>query len=178
MADPDAPGRQRWAPRLHRPGADPAAGALRERLGEVLVGGEFAEVAEVRAGRRAPPADGLTVCGFADPGARLYTIATHSGITPAPIPARWAAEEILDGAEQPARRAPLPGAPARAADTARPPAERASPAAPAERILRPVRPEAAAGRGTRPGRPASAAPGSRGPAASRRRSGGRPEEFR
>ncbi|WP_017591879.1 NAD(P)/FAD-dependent oxidoreductase [Nocardiopsis potens] len=89
-------------------GADPAAGpgpraagALRERLAEVLVGGEFAEVAEVRVGRRALPADGLTVCGFADPGSRLYTIATHSGITLAPVLARWAAEEILDGADRP-----------------------------------------------------------------------------
>lgn len=52
-------------------------------------------------GRRALPADGLTVCGFADPDARLYTIATHSGITLAPALARWAAEEILDGTERP-----------------------------------------------------------------------------
>ncbi|GAA1085255.1 NAD(P)/FAD-dependent oxidoreductase [Nocardiopsis composta] len=88
--------------------ADPAAApaprvaeALRERLAEVLVGGAFAEVAEVRVGRRALPADGLTVCGFADPDARLYTIATHSGITLAPALARWAAEEILDGTERP-----------------------------------------------------------------------------
>ncbi|SNR72259.1 Glycine/D-amino acid oxidase [Haloechinothrix alba] len=74
-----------------------AADSLIQRLGEVLTGGEFATIEALRVGRRALPADGLTVAGFADGRTRrFYVIATHSGITLAPLLARLAAGEVLD----------------------------------------------------------------------------------
>ncbi|MBA0128212.1 FAD-binding oxidoreductase [Haloechinothrix sp. YIM 98757] len=77
--------------------AAPPADTLIQRLGEVLAGGEFATIEALRVGRRALPADGLTVAGFADGETRrFYVIATHSGITLAPLLARLAAGEVLD----------------------------------------------------------------------------------
>lgn len=90
--DPDAD------PRATRPGPGSAVGtALLARLAEVVVGGEYAEIEEVRVGQRALPADGLTVCGFTDDRRALYTVATHSGITLAPALAPMVAEEVLRG---------------------------------------------------------------------------------
>jgi glycine/D-amino acid oxidase-like deaminating enzyme len=55
-----------------------------------------AEVAiTVRVGQRSLPADGLPVAGFADPDGRLYLLATHSGVTLAPLLGALAAREIL-----------------------------------------------------------------------------------
>ncbi|GAB3484623.1 NAD(P)/FAD-dependent oxidoreductase [Nocardiopsis coralliicola] len=86
-ADPAAP-----------PAADgPVAEELLARAGAVLSGAEFARVAEVRVGQRSLPADGFTVCGFTDDRARLYTVATHSGITLAPALGGLVADEVLDG---------------------------------------------------------------------------------
>jgi len=42
------------------------------------------------------PADGLTVAGHVDDGGRLYVVATHSGVTLAPLLGRIAAAEIVD----------------------------------------------------------------------------------
>ncbi|MBX9387556.1 NAD(P)/FAD-dependent oxidoreductase [Streptomonospora nanhaiensis] len=82
----------------------PVARELTARLAEVMTGGEHARVAEVRVGRRALPADGLTVCGFADADThrRLYVVATHSGITLAPALAEWVTEEVHTATEVPA----------------------------------------------------------------------------
>ncbi|MBB4932635.1 glycine/D-amino acid oxidase-like deaminating enzyme [Lipingzhangella halophila] len=80
------------------PGPDSAmARELRERLAAVLVGGEYARIAEVRVGQRALPADGLTVCGFADDHRRLYVVTTHSGVTLAPALAPMVAGEVRTG---------------------------------------------------------------------------------
>lgn len=86
-ADPAAP----------PPPDGPLAARLRTGLSRVLTGAGDAAITDVRVGQRALPVDGRTVCGPADPGSRLYTIATHSGITLAPLLARLAATEILTG---------------------------------------------------------------------------------
>ncbi|PSK99623.1 glycine/D-amino acid oxidase-like deaminating enzyme [Murinocardiopsis flavida] len=75
----------------------PVARTLRDRLAETVVGGEYAEIEQVRVGQRALPADGLTVCGFTDDRRTLYTVATHSGITLAPALAPMVAAEVLGG---------------------------------------------------------------------------------
>ncbi|MER6985013.1 FAD-binding oxidoreductase, partial [Streptomyces carpinensis] len=51
----------------------------------------------LRVGQRALPADGLTVAGFLGDNARIYTVATHSGITLGPLLGRLAAQELLTG---------------------------------------------------------------------------------
>jgi glycine/D-amino acid oxidase-like deaminating enzyme len=48
-------------------------------------------------GWRVLPKDRLTVAGFVDGHRRLYVLATHSGVTLAPLLGRLAREEILDG---------------------------------------------------------------------------------
>ncbi|MEW2353122.1 FAD-binding oxidoreductase [Spirillospora sp. NPDC029432] len=60
----------------------PAIGAeMLERLAGVLASTAGARIEQVRVGQRAMPADGLTVAGFADEHARIYVVATHSGVT-------------------------------------------------------------------------------------------------
>jgi glycine/D-amino acid oxidase-like deaminating enzyme len=71
------------------------------RLVHILRGGDQALVEEVRVGQRAIPADGLTAAGFVDPGRRLYTVVTHSGITLAPLLGRLVADELVQGAPSP-----------------------------------------------------------------------------
>ncbi len=77
----------------------PAGRDFLRRLAHVLRGGERVELEEVRVGRRVIPADGLTVAGHVDAGRRLYVIATHSGVTLAPLLGRIAAAEIVEGVE-------------------------------------------------------------------------------
>ncbi|MBV9379870.1 MAG: FAD-binding oxidoreductase [Streptosporangiaceae bacterium] len=81
-------------------GADAGAGnetliaaELGRRLAEVLPGARDVRVT-VRAGRRVLPADGASVAGWADDG-RVYVIATHSGVTLAPLLGRLAALEVV-----------------------------------------------------------------------------------
>ncbi|WP_158893533.1 NAD(P)/FAD-dependent oxidoreductase [Amycolatopsis anabasis] len=66
------------------------------RLRELLHGTEGARLDALRVGRRAMPADGHTIAGFAGGGA-VYVLATHSGITLGPLLGRLAAEEIVGG---------------------------------------------------------------------------------
>jgi len=73
---------------------DPLPGAIVRRVTEVLSGTEGAVAERVRVGRRAMPADGRTVAGFADRAARFYVLATHSGITLAPLLAELATQEL------------------------------------------------------------------------------------
>jgi glycine/D-amino acid oxidase-like deaminating enzyme len=55
---------------------------------------------KIRVGQRPLPADGLTIAGFADPGSRFYAVATHSGITLAPLLGDLVSGELL-GSESP-----------------------------------------------------------------------------
>jgi len=73
----------------------PTAREFVRRLSAVLRGGERTELEAIRVGQRALPEDGLTVAGHVDEGGRLYVIATHSGVTLAPLLARLAADEIV-----------------------------------------------------------------------------------
>ena len=86
--------------------ADPAIAAdadgaiareFRSRVGQVLRGADAVELEVVRVGQRAIPVDGLTVAGHVDEGERSYVVATHSGVTLAPLLGRLAAAEIVDG---------------------------------------------------------------------------------
>lgn len=90
-ADPGAP-----------PGPDSAvASTLLAALGEVLACGRFADIEWLRIGQRSLPADGLPVAGFVDPQQRIYTVATHSGVTLGPLLGRLVAQEVLDETESP-----------------------------------------------------------------------------
>jgi glycine/D-amino acid oxidase-like deaminating enzyme len=73
------------------------------RLAALFRGGEHVVVDAIRVGRRALPADGLSVAGHVDD--RVYVLTTHSGVTLAPLLARLAAAEI-EGAGEEARLAP------------------------------------------------------------------------
>jgi D-hydroxyproline dehydrogenase subunit beta len=63
------------------------------RLGDVLENTDGVTVDQVRIGQRAIPADGRTITGFT--GDRYYVVATHSGITLAPLLADLVADEVL-----------------------------------------------------------------------------------
>ncbi|WP_152360411.1 NAD(P)/FAD-dependent oxidoreductase [Microlunatus speluncae] len=80
-ADPAQPAPDRIRPELAR------------RLAELLPAAEVAIT--VRVGQRSLPADGLPIAGFADPDHRLYLLASHSGVTLAPLLGELAAREIL-----------------------------------------------------------------------------------
>jgi glycine/D-amino acid oxidase-like deaminating enzyme len=74
--------------------ASPIGRELADRLGTLLRGAERAELEAVRVGRRALPVDGLSVVGRLDDDARVYVVATHSGVTLALVLARLAVAEI------------------------------------------------------------------------------------
>ncbi|MEV0390227.1 FAD-binding oxidoreductase [Nonomuraea sp. NPDC050643] len=72
--------------------ADPARPVPEEVLTEIMTllpgvlrGTEGATVERAVVGQRAMPGDGLTVAGFSDADRRVYTVATHSGVTLAPL---------------------------------------------------------------------------------------------
>lgn len=56
-----------------------------------------ARVAKVISGTRVLPADGFPVVGFAGDFRNVYVTVTHSAVTLAPVLARFAAQELLDG---------------------------------------------------------------------------------
>lgn len=89
-ADPDAPPTPEG----------PVASTMLGRLPGVLAGTNGAVVEKIRVGQRAMPSDGRTVAGFVDPLARFYVVATHSGITLAPLLGELVASE-LRGTESP-----------------------------------------------------------------------------
>ncbi|QFY10395.1 FAD-dependent oxidoreductase [Nonomuraea phyllanthi] len=74
--------------------------AMLALLPDVLRGTDGAAVERAVVGQRAMPGDGLTVAGFADPGRRVYTVATHSGVTLAPLLMGEVAGEVY-GEESP-----------------------------------------------------------------------------
>jgi glycine/D-amino acid oxidase-like deaminating enzyme len=72
----------------------PVAEELLDRLAGVLDHTGNASITELRVGQRALPADGRTVAGPLPSVPWLYVIATHSGITLAPLLGNLVAEEI------------------------------------------------------------------------------------
>lgn len=75
----------------------PEATELRKRVREILCLDSPTEIERIQVGRRAIPADGKTVSGFAGDGEWLYAITTHSGVTLAPLLADYAVQEIVHG---------------------------------------------------------------------------------
>ncbi|GAA1697047.1 NAD(P)/FAD-dependent oxidoreductase [Streptomyces yatensis] len=78
------------------------------RLPGVLNAAEGTVVEKVRVGQRAMPGDGFTVAGFPATDVPFYVVATHSGITLAPLLGRLVADE-LHGHESPLLRDFRPG---------------------------------------------------------------------
>ncbi|MGW1679706.1 NAD(P)/FAD-dependent oxidoreductase [Saccharopolyspora sp. NPDC002376] len=76
------------------------ARTLCNRLNNLLAGTEGAALDSLRVGQRAMPADGLTIAGFLNDKAKIYTLATHSGITLGPLLGRLAAQELLTGDQE------------------------------------------------------------------------------
>lgn len=70
------------------------------RLGDMM--GPVCATAEIQVvlGERAMPADGLTIAGFTESIPHLYVVATHSGITLAPLLGKLVAREV-NGSKQP-----------------------------------------------------------------------------
>ena len=73
---------------------------LLNRLTSVLRNTGAASITQLRVGQRAIPADGRTVAGPLPSAPWLYVVATHSGVTLAPLLGNLVAEEIV-GAPQP-----------------------------------------------------------------------------
>ena len=85
----------------HVPDVDSdVAEELLSRLRAVLKNTEGARVAELQVGQRAMPRDGLSVIGTPTPAPWLYIVATHSGVTLAPILGTGVASEIF-GEDEP-----------------------------------------------------------------------------
>jgi glycine/D-amino acid oxidase-like deaminating enzyme len=84
LADPTAP------PALNSAIANEMVG----RLAGVLQSTEGAAIEKMHVGQRVLPADGLTIAGFADTTTRFYVVATHSGVTLAPLLADLVAAEV------------------------------------------------------------------------------------
>lgn len=83
------------------PGTDsPLAEELLDRLASVLRHTRAATISELRVGQRALPADGLTVAGPVPTLPWLYVVATHSGVTLAPLLGDLVAKEVYDGVDQ------------------------------------------------------------------------------
>ncbi|MEV4333654.1 FAD-binding oxidoreductase [Streptomyces sp. NPDC049597] len=82
------------------PPGDEIGAEMLARLPGVLTGTTGARIERIRVGQRAMPADGVTVAGFTDPAERIYAVATHSGITLAPLLADLVAAEV-HGEESP-----------------------------------------------------------------------------
>jgi len=80
---------------------DPEAEGQRliARIGEALTGTEGLALERVTLGLRPIPADGFPAIGPVPGVSGLYLTVMHSGITLAPAVGRFAAMELLDGAE-------------------------------------------------------------------------------
>jgi len=78
----------------------PVAEELLDRLAGVLDNTGSASITELRVGQRAIPADGRTVAGPLPSVPWLYVVATHSGITLAPLLGNLVAEEVVASAPQ------------------------------------------------------------------------------
>jgi len=78
----------------------PLGEELLDRLAGVLRNTVTASIVELRVGQRAIPADGLTVAGPLPSVPWLYVVATHSGVTLAPLLGNLVAEEISSATAQ------------------------------------------------------------------------------
>lgn len=85
------------------PGTDPekAAVELFAKLKAFLEGGKNLEMDFFTVGYRPTPRDGFPIVGSAKDVGGLYVAVTHSGITLAPALGLFAAQEILQGLEEP-----------------------------------------------------------------------------
>ncbi|NHD17763.1 MULTISPECIES: FAD-binding oxidoreductase [unclassified Actinopolyspora] len=84
----------------HTPPPDSAlAEEYLRRLREALHGTEGAQVERLVVGQRVMPADGLTIAGPSVEQPWLYVVATHSGVTLAPLLGRAVTREVLGGHE-------------------------------------------------------------------------------
>lgn len=81
--------------------SSPRATTLRERLRQLVPSAGRAEIAEVLIATRVLSRDGFPVVGWLDPGAAVYCIVAHSGVTLAPVLAELASEEIIHGRTDP-----------------------------------------------------------------------------
>jgi glycine/D-amino acid oxidase-like deaminating enzyme len=79
--------------------AERAGAVLLDRVRVLLPGVSGLALDEVVVGVRPMPADGFPAVGFAPGVAGLYLAVMHSGVTLAPAVGRFAADEILEGAE-------------------------------------------------------------------------------
>jgi glycine/D-amino acid oxidase-like deaminating enzyme len=76
------------------------AAALVKRAAELSASFVAANLEQTHIGLRALPIDGRPVCGWVDPIDGVYVVATHSGITLAPLLSRLVAKEIVDEVEE------------------------------------------------------------------------------
>ena len=76
----------------------PVAKELLDRLGGVIAHTGTASIFELCVGRRAIPADGRTVAGPLPSVPWLYVVATHSGVTLAPLLGNLVAQEVSGAA--------------------------------------------------------------------------------
>ncbi|MEU1942256.1 NAD(P)/FAD-dependent oxidoreductase [Streptomyces sp. NPDC059474] len=71
------------------------------RLNRLFDNTSGARIEKLKVGQRARPADGLPAVGFVTDTARVYLVATHSGITLAPLLGRLVSGELLKGTRSP-----------------------------------------------------------------------------
>lgn len=74
---------------------------LLARLNRLFHNTQAVRLEHLRVGQRARPADGLPAVGYVSHLKRLYMIATHSGMTLAPVLGKLAAQELIDGERLP-----------------------------------------------------------------------------
>ncbi len=87
------------APGLAPGTGSPLAGAFTNRLQALLHNTEDAAISEIGVGRRAMPADGRSIIGTATSVPWLYLVATHSGVTLAPLLGTGVVSEIFGGTQ-------------------------------------------------------------------------------
>lgn len=68
------------------------------RLRRLFTNAQGARIERIEVGQRSRPADGLPALGFVTSAQRVYLMATHSGMTLAPLLGRLVADEIISGA--------------------------------------------------------------------------------
>lgn len=71
------------------------------RLHRLFDNTSAARIETIKVGQRARPADGLPAVGFVTDTSRVYLVATHSGITLAPLLGRLISGELLAGIRSP-----------------------------------------------------------------------------
>ena len=70
---------------------------LLRRLRRMFANSDDARIERIEVGQRSRPADGLPVVGYVSGLARVYLMASHSGMTLAPLLGRLVAQEMMSG---------------------------------------------------------------------------------